>query len=265
MSVLTAHSAVSPEPVRRAPIRYRNHFRWRVMPPDGADEQGFLDHSFGNKKQALAYQKKVKAKFPNSLVRSWTWAEGMTPTDASSATHPRKDLPMHVETPTQSTTLYYRDHASDKVYHVSLDPSGDLFLVNFAYGRRGSTLNTGTKTSCPVDYDEAKRIYDKLVREKQAKGYSAGPGGEPYQHTDKAGRFIGILPQLLNPVEEHEVDRLATDPARKNHLLRKPLSRLRPLRWRPVRPWKPNPRRNRTTPCQRRTTSRPCPLMNAVT
>ena len=120
---------------------------------------------------------------------------------------------MLVETPTQSTTLYYRDHASDKVYHVSLDPSGDLFLVNFAYGRRGSTLNTGTKTSCPVDYDEAKRIYDKLVREKQAKGYSAGPGGEPYQHTDKAGRFTGMLPQLLNPVEEHEVDRLATDPA----------------------------------------------------
>jgi hypothetical protein len=36
-----------------SPIRYRNHFRWRVMPPEGASEAGFFDHSFGNKKEAL--------------------------------------------------------------------------------------------------------------------------------------------------------------------------------------------------------------------
>jgi hypothetical protein len=76
MSLLTAHSSVGPEPLRRAPIRYRNHFRWRVMPPDGADEHGFFDHSFGNKKQALAYQKKVKARFPDqpcALVDTGRW------------------------------------------------------------------------------------------------------------------------------------------------------------------------------------------------
>jgi len=50
--------------LRRGPIRYRNHFRWRVMPPDGASEQGFFDRSFPNKKEAVAYQKRVKERFP---------------------------------------------------------------------------------------------------------------------------------------------------------------------------------------------------------
>ena len=52
-------------PLQRGPIRYRNHFRWRVMPPEGASEHGLFDSSFENKKAALAYQKKVKARFPN--------------------------------------------------------------------------------------------------------------------------------------------------------------------------------------------------------
>jgi len=38
-------------------------------------------------------------------------------------------------------------------------------------------MNTGTKTQAPVDYDTAKSIYDKLVREKMAKGYTEGPDG----------------------------------------------------------------------------------------
>ncbi len=108
-------------------------------------------------------------------------------------------------------TLYYRDGSSDKVYQVSLEPKSDGFIVNFAFGRRGSTLNTGTKTSSPVDYDTAKKIYDKLVREKTAKGYTPGEDGTPYQHTDKEQRSTGIRPQLLNPVEEQEMQWLLND------------------------------------------------------
>ena len=55
-----------------------------------------------------------------------------------------------------STTLYYREGTSDKVYQTSIEPSGELFVVNFAFGRRGSTLNTGTKTMSPVDYPLGK-------------------------------------------------------------------------------------------------------------
>ena len=95
----------------------------------------------------------------------------------------------------------------------SLCREGELFVVNFAYGRRGSTMNTGTKTQAPVDHDSARNIYDKLVREKKAKGYTEGPDGTPYQHTEKEDRVAGFLPQLLNPIDEKAVKRLLQDPA----------------------------------------------------
>ena len=113
-----------------------------------------------------------------------------------------------IETPDR-VSLYYREGSSDKVYQAAIEPAGDGFVVNFAYGRRGATLNTGTKTSSPVDFDAAKQIYTKLVREKKAKGYTEGADGTPYQHTGK--QPSGILPQLLNPIEEADVEPLLHD------------------------------------------------------
>ena len=112
---------------------------------------------------------------------------------------------------TERITLYYREGSSDKVYQASIEPQGEGFVVNFAYGRRGATMNTGTKTQTPVDYDSAKKTCDKLVREKKAKGYTEGPDGTPYQHTAKENRVTGLLPQLLNPIEEDQVNRLIQD------------------------------------------------------
>ena len=110
---------------------------------------------------------------------------------------------------TERVALYYREDSSDKVYQAAIEPAGSQFVVNFAYGRRGATLTTGTKTSSPVDYAAAKKIYTKLVGEKKAKGYTEGADGTPYQHIDK--QASGILPQLLNPVEEAEVELLLRD------------------------------------------------------
>ncbi|MBI5818295.1 MAG: DNA ligase [Verrucomicrobia bacterium] len=102
--------------------------------------------------------------------------------------------------------LFFRQGSSDKEYVAMIEPKGSLFVVNFAYGRRNSTLQTGTKTSSPVDYATAKKIFDKLVKEKMAKGYTPGPNGTPYQHSDKAQQVSGIQPQLLNPIEEADVE-----------------------------------------------------------
>jgi len=110
---------------------------------------------------------------------------------------------------TERVALYYQEGSSDKVYQAAIEPAGSRFVVNFAYGRRGTTLTTGTKTSSPVDYAAAKKIYTKLVSEKKAKGYTEGADGTPYQHTDK--RPSGILPQLPNPIEEAEVELLLRD------------------------------------------------------
>lgn len=110
-----------------------------------------------------------------------------------------------------STTLYYREGNSDKVYQTDIRPSGDGFAVTFAYGRRGTTLQTGTKNPEPVSREEAERIAAKLIASKLSKGYSPAEDGTPYQSTGNEGRDSGVRPQLLNPVDESELLRLLGD------------------------------------------------------
>ena len=116
---------------------------------------------------------------------------------------------MQTLTALPSLTLYYREGSSDKVYQCQIEPAGERFVVNFAYGRRGSTLNTGTKTNVPVDLESAQRILNKLIKEKKSKGYNEGPDATPYQHSDQ--QPSGILPQLLNSIEETTVLDLMND------------------------------------------------------
>ena len=70
----------------------------------------------------------------------------------------------------RTASLYYREGNSDKEYHARLEPTDAGFLVTFAYGRRGSALTTGTKTTTAVDYAKATAIFDRLVKAKEAKG-----------------------------------------------------------------------------------------------
>jgi bifunctional non-homologous end joining protein LigD len=112
----------------------------------------------------------------------------------------------------EQTTLYYRAGGSDKVYRTSIEPKDGGYVVTIEYGRRGSTLQTGIKTPTAVSYDAAKGIYDKLIKEKKAKGYTPGEHGTPYQHTELAGSDTGIRPQLLNPIEEDQVPALLRNP-----------------------------------------------------
>ena len=113
----------------------------------------------------------------------------------------------------EQITLYYRQGPSDKIYQASIQPQDGGYVVQFAYGRRGTTLQTGCKTQAPVAYGAAKAIYDKLIAEKTAKGYTPGEDGTPYQGTEKANQSTGIHCQLLNPIEEHQVAKLIADPA----------------------------------------------------
>ncbi|MGC3990616.1 MAG: WGR domain-containing protein [Chthoniobacteraceae bacterium] len=108
----------------------------------------------------------------------------------------------------ESITLYYRQGSSDKVYQAAIEPKDSGFIVTFAYGRRGSSLQAGTKTSSPVNYETARTIYEKLINEKKAKGYTEGEQGVPFQHTDAADAVSGVLPQLCNPIATAEVPAL---------------------------------------------------------
>jgi len=118
---------------------------------------------------------------------------------------------MSSETPSKSITLYFREGSSDKVYQAGIEPKGTSFVVNFAFGRRGNTLQTGTKTAKPVDYQAALKVYDKLVREKMAKGYTPGQDGTPYQGTEREALATGVFPQLLNPIDQDQAEQLVRD------------------------------------------------------
>ena len=72
----------------------------------------------------------------------------------------------------KQTTLFFQEGNSDKVYEVDLCEMGvNQYVVNFRYGKRGATLNEGSKTAQPVSLAEAEKIFDKLANEKIKKGY----------------------------------------------------------------------------------------------
>lgn len=114
--------------------------------------------------------------------------------------------------PNESVSLFYKEGSSDKVYQASIDASpGGLFLVNFQYGKRGSTLQCGCKTAKPVPYADARKIFDKLVHEKTSKGYKPDAAGAEYVNASREERDTGLRPQLLNPIEEDDALRLISD------------------------------------------------------
>lgn len=123
----------------------------------------------------------------------------------------------------ETITLYYREGRSDKVYTATLHPcpGSTGWEVAFGYGRRGSTMTYGKKVH-GVGYAAAKRVYDKLVAEKRAKGYrgEAEPRGQPISGGDVVAMTSmpsfqihdsGIRLQLLNECSEADVQRLIAD------------------------------------------------------
>ncbi len=108
-----------------------------------------------------------------------------------------------------STSLHYREGNSDKVYHAAVEPKDDGYIVTFAYGRRGNTLNAGIKNETPVPLETATKLFNKLVASKVAKGYQPdGQSAQPYQQSGSEGNDSGIRCQLLNAIEESELSRL---------------------------------------------------------
>ena len=120
-----------------------------------------------------------------------------------------------------SISLGFCEGSSDKVYKTAIEKVGELYSVQFAFGRRGSTLNTGVKNQSPVSLDEATKIYDKLINSKLAKGYKPTGEGEGIASsittsvanavTDRDQRDTGLRPQLLNPISEDEAEAYLID------------------------------------------------------
>lgn len=112
-----------------------------------------------------------------------------------------------------TTTLRYREGSSDKQYSVTIQPQDGGYVVNAAWGRTGSTMQTATKSNGPVTREEAQAIADKLLNEKRKKGYTDDGSGAAYSGVEFAGRDTGYRTQLLEHVEEGQTERLLADPA----------------------------------------------------
>src|ERR1700674_5745604 len=71
---------------------------------------------------------------------------------------------------TERAELHFQQGSSDKVYHLQLENVEEKWSVQAQWGRRGSALQSDVKAS-GVTYEEAKRVYDRILREKVGKGY----------------------------------------------------------------------------------------------
>ena len=114
--------------------------------------------------------------------------------------------------------LWYREGNSDKVYHLELLERDGLYTVNYAYGRRGNALNTGSKVS-NVGMSDARKAYNKILSEKTGKGYrpfnpQGNVGGMTSVPTNMMPSIAVIEPSqeevltpvavLLNEIEESD-------------------------------------------------------------
>ena len=71
--------------------------------------------------------------------------------------------------------LYCTDDTSDKVYNVQIEKVNNGYVVNYQNGKRNSNLTEGTKTEAPLSLENAKEIFDALVKSKNK--YTTDPSG----------------------------------------------------------------------------------------
>ena len=105
---------------------------------------------------------------------------------------------------TLATRLVYSDAKSHKEYSVAIEQKGEGYVVNFAYGRVGGSLKSGTKTVEPVALETAKKIADKLIKEKTKKGYMPDDSSTANMPVKPAKLDIIFQCQLSNPVSPEE-------------------------------------------------------------
>src|SRR5437879_3510103 len=113
----------------------------------------------------------------------------------------------------KSISLFFKEGKSDKEYHAQLAPQDGGWVVTFQYGRRGGALRADTKTPQALPYEDAKKIYDRVVREKLGKGYSTLSNTAPAPVAVPGGNGKATPPcELLTMIELNDVPECLLDP-----------------------------------------------------
>lgn len=124
----------------------------------------------------------------------------------------------------KAVELFFQEGSSDKVYNAQIVEDGGAYTVKVAWGRRGSKLSEGSK-AVRVSLAAATKKLESLVREKRGKGYEEVSGevapaevappegqGSGSKVTGKRAK-IGHAAQLLNPIDDHELEKFLADEA----------------------------------------------------
>lgn len=115
---------------------------------------------------------------------------------------------------TEKVSLVCTFGGSDKEYHASLINKGDLWQIDFMYGRRGSCLKTGVKPEKPTEYAVAKKMFDSLVKSKLKDNYVLVGDFAP-QIVDGSKYEVviqGHEPQLLDSIKESDLEFYLSSP-----------------------------------------------------
>ena len=102
-----------------------------------------------------------------------------------------------------NVTLYFKKGSSDKVYSVWISETETTghYKVLFEYGPRNKTQTRGVKVDNQT-FDDAKKVFDKLVTRQLKRGYTYGeakvPAGSPQIESKQTNWF----PQLLVEVDQ---------------------------------------------------------------
>ncbi|EDM81438.1 ATP-dependent DNA ligase [Plesiocystis pacifica SIR-1] len=118
----------------------------------------------------------------------------------------------------RSIELFFQEQPSDKVYNAKLLETDKGYTVAVEWGRRGAKLNSGTK-AIDVPLAKAEKAYDKVVKQKQRKGYEVlsddnlpaevapeqGQGSASKAGIERRGR-VGPIAQLLNNADGDALD-----------------------------------------------------------
>jgi bifunctional non-homologous end joining protein LigD len=116
---------------------------------------------------------------------------------------------------TERAELYFRQGSSDKVYHLQLENVQGQWSVQAQWGRRGSALQSDVKVSSTT-YEEAKRVCDRILREKTGRGYQIAQATADGNAAISVGlpatkEHSGHTPELLTPIDEPGALQLAQD------------------------------------------------------
>ncbi len=102
---------------------------------------------------------------------------------------------------------------SNKEYEIHLIAEGDGYVLHTYHGARGKSLKLTVKTKAPVPYEIAKKAYDKAYIERLAKHYKPSDvGGDMSAPACRELVTTSMMPQLLNPIDECDVDQYLESP-----------------------------------------------------